>query len=120
MTYKILICDHMNSYRMMAREALKNSEYCVIAETDNGKEAIELYAEHHPDLILLSITMPKMDGITILKKILEIDKEAIVVMHAALGQQAQADKCIKRGAKGVVFKPYPSKRLLEALKNALS
>ena len=105
MTYKILICDHMNSYRMMAREALKNSEYCVIAETDNGKEAI---------------TMPKMDGITILKKILEIDKEAIVVMHAALGQQAQADKCIKRGAKGVVFKPYPSKRLLEALKNALS
>lgn len=44
MTYKILICDHMNSYRMMAREALKNSEYCVIAETDNGKEAIELYA----------------------------------------------------------------------------
>lgn len=61
-----------------------------------------------------------MDGITILKKILEIDKEAIVVMHAALGQQAQADKCIKRGAKGVVFKPYPSKRLLEALKNALS
>ena len=44
MTYKILICDHMKSYRMMAREALKNSEYCVIAETDNGKEAIELYA----------------------------------------------------------------------------
>ena len=120
MAYKILVCDSMAYYRMIACDALKDSEYCVIGEANNGREAVEFYAKNRPDLVLLGITMPEMDGITALKKILEIDKTAVVVMHAALGQQAQADKCIKLAAKSAVFKPYFPKRLLETLKKALS
>ena len=52
----------------MARAALENSEFCVVAETDSGEEAVEFYAKHHPDLVLLGITMPEMDGVTTLKR----------------------------------------------------
>lgn len=64
--------------------------------------------------------MPEMDGITTLKKILEIDRTAVVVMCAALGQQAQVNECIELGAKDAVFKPCISKRLLETLKKVLT
>lgn len=119
MAYKILICDGLAYYRAIACDALQNSEYCVVAEANNGKEAVEFYVKHHPDLVLLAITMPEMDGITTLKKILEIDKAAVVVMYAALGQQAQVNECIELGAKNAVFKPCFPKRLLETLKKTL-
>ena len=120
MAKNILICDDAAFMRMMIKDILTKNGYNVAGEAENGQKAVEKYAELKPDLVLMDITMPEMDGITALKKILEIDKTAVVVMHAALGQQAQADKCIKLGAKSAVFKPYFPKRLLETLKKALS
>ena len=56
----------MTYHRAMARAALENGEFWVVAETDSGEEAVEFYAKHHPDLVLLWITMP--DGLTALKR----------------------------------------------------
>ena len=64
--------------------------------------------------------MPEMDGIATLQKLLEIDKTAVVVMYAAMGQQAQTNECLELGAKGAVVKPCTPKRLIETLKAVLA
>ena len=120
MAYNILVCDDAASQRRTACDILGKNGYLVAAEAKNGEEAVELYTKERPDLVLLDITMPLMDGIAALKKILEADKTAVVVMLAAMGQNPQADECLALGAKGFVFKPLQQRDLLDALKKALA
>ena len=62
--------------------------------------------EFKPDLVFMDITMPEMDGIEALKKIIAHDKNAAVIMCAAIGQSPLAVETMKNGAKDVIFKPY--------------
>jgi two-component system chemotaxis response regulator CheY len=83
---KILICDDAAFMRMMIKDILTKSGYEIAGEAENGKVAVEKYQETKPDLVLMDITMPEMDGIQALKKIKEIDPGATVVMCSAMGQ----------------------------------
>ena len=82
-------------------------------------KAVEKYNETKPDLVLMDITMPEMDGIQALKKIKEMDPAAKVVMCSAMGQQAMVIEAIQSGAKDFIVKPFQAERVLEAVKKVV-
>ncbi|MBQ1843930.1 MAG: response regulator, partial [Lachnospiraceae bacterium] len=84
----ILICDDAAFMRMMIKDILTKNGYNVVGEAENGVKAIEMYKETKPDLVLMDITMPEMDGIGALKGIRSEDPNANVIMCSAMGQQA--------------------------------
>lgn len=113
MDKKILICDDAAFMRMMLKDIMKRIGYGEVYEAENGKKAIEKYIEFKPDLVFMDITMPEMDGIEALKRIIAHDKNATVIMCAAIGQSPLAVETMKNGAKDVIFKPYNIERVKE-------
>ena len=115
----ILIVDDAAFMRMMIRDILKKEGYEVVGEAKDGKEAVELYRELSPALVLMDITMPVMDGIEALKKIKEFNPSAVVIMCSALGQSSMVIEAIGAGAKDYIIKPFQTDRVLEAVKKVL-
>ena len=116
---KILIVDDAAFMRMMIKDILTKNGYEVVAEAENGLKAVEKYAEVRPDLVLMDITMPEMDGIQSLKKIKELDPVANVIMCSAMGQQAMVIEAIQSGAKDFIVKPFQAERVIEAVKKVV-
>jgi two-component system chemotaxis response regulator CheY len=119
MAKTVLLVDDAAFMRMMLKKMLVKEGFEVIGEAENGKEAIEAYKELTPDLVILDITMPIMDGIEALKGIKIENPKANVVMCSAMGQQAMVMEAIKNGAKDFIVKPFKSDRVIESLNKAL-
>lgn len=115
MAKNILICDDAAFMRMMIKDILTKNGYTVAGEAENGVVAIEKYTELKPDLVLMDITMPEMDGIQALKKIREADAKASVIMCSAMGQQSMVIEAIQSGAKDFIVKPFQPERVIEAV-----
>lgn len=116
---KILIVDDAAFMRMMVKDNLKKSGYSEFLEAGNGEEAVKLYNENRPDLVLLDITMPIMDGIEALASIKQADPNAKVVMCSAMGQEAMVVEAIKLGALDFIVKPFKPDRLIQTVKSVL-
>ena len=80
---------------------------------------MEKYYETKPDLVLMDITMPEMDGIQALKQIKAADPSACIIMCSAMGQQAMVIEAIQSGAKDFIVKPFQAERVLEAVKKVV-
>ena len=119
MAKNILICDDAAFMRMMIKDILTKNGYNVAGEAENGAKAVEKYAELKPDLVLMDITMPEMDGIQALKKIKEADANACVIMCSAMGQQAMVIESIQSGAKDFIVKPFQADRVIEAVQKVV-
>lgn len=115
----ILVCDDAAFMRMMIKDILGKNGYTVAGEAENGQKAVEKYTELKPDLVLMDITMPEMDGIQALKEIRKIDGGAKVIMCSAMGQQAMVIESIQAGAKDFIVKPFQPERVLEAVKKVV-
>lgn len=111
---KILITDDAAFMRTILGGILKKAGYDVV-EASSGVDAIEKYKVEKPDAVTMDITMPEMDGITALKQIMAIDKDAKVLMCSAMGQQAMVVEAIKVGAKDFIVKPFDANRVVDAL-----
>ena len=119
MAKNILIVDDAAFMRMMIKDILTKNGYNVVAEAENGLKAIDKYNETKPDLVLMDITMPEMDGLQALKKIKGADANAKIIMCSAMGQQAMVIDSIQSGAKDFIVKPFQAERVLEAVKKAI-
>jgi two-component system chemotaxis response regulator CheY len=115
----ILIVDDAAFMRMMIKDVLTKNGFEVIGEAENGKIAIERYKELNPDLVIMDITMPEMNGIDSLKGIKAINAAAKVVMCSAMGQQAMVIEAIQSGAKDFIVKPFQADRVCEAVRKVL-
>lgn len=111
---KVLIADDAAFMRMKSANLVKELGHDVVEAAD-GAEAVAMYKQHHPDAVLLDITMPVMDGLEALKEILASDPAAKVAMVTALGQQQVIMEAIKSGAKDFVVKPFDAERIQAAL-----
>ena len=120
MAKNILICDDAAFMRMMIKDILSKNGYNVVGEAENGAKAVEKYAELKPDLVLMDITMPEMDGIAALKSIKSSDPGATVIMCSAMGQEAMVIEAIKSGAKDFIVKPFKPDRILATAEKILS
>lgn len=119
MAKNILICDDAAFMRMMIKDILTKNGYNVAGEAENGLKAVEKYNGIKPDLVLMDITMPEMDGIQALKKIKAGDPGAMVIMCSAMGQQAMVIESIQAGAKDFIVKPFQAERVLEAVQKVV-
>ena len=119
MAKNVLIVDDAAFMRMMIKDILTKNGYNIAGEAENGAKAVEKYAELKPDLVLMDITMPEMDGIEALKKIKASDANASVIMCSAMGQQAMVIESIQSGAKDFIVKPFQADRVIEAVQKVV-
>ncbi|RCK72361.1 MAG: Chemotaxis regulator - transmits chemoreceptor signals to flagelllar motor components CheY [Anaerolineae bacterium] len=111
---KILVVDDAEFLRVRISKML-SSEGHEIIEAENGLKAVETYKSARPDLVLMDITMPEMDGLAALREIRSYDSSAKVVMLTALGQESVVLEAIKAGARDFVVKPFEKERVLSAV-----
>ena len=115
MSKRILIADDTLFMRVKMKSLLEKLGYQVVGEGSNGREAVDKYKELRPDIVLMDITMPEMDGIAALKEIKAFDAKAIVVMVSALGQESIVMDAIRSGARNYVVKPFQDNKIQELL-----
>lgn len=120
--YKVMIVDDSMFVKKQLIQIFQSEQYEVLDTAADGEEAVEKYKEHHPniDLVTMDITMPKMDGITALEKIIEFDKNARIIMISALGKQELVKKSLLLGAKNYIVKPLDRRKVLERCISVLS
>ena len=120
MSGKILIVDDAAFMRMMLKDIINKNGFEVIGEAENGAVAVQKYNELNPDLVIMDITMPEMDGIQAVREIRKTNPQARIIMCSAMGQQAMVIDAIQSGAKDFVVKPFQADRVIEAITKALS
>ena len=114
---RLLIVDDALIMRMKIREIATKAGWTVVAEAKNGAEAVQLFNEHHPDMVTLDMVMPEMDGLSALKAIRASCPEANVVMVSAVNQKDKLRECIAEGAMDFVVKPFDPDHLLSFFEN---
>ena len=119
MEKKVLVVDDAAFMRMMIRDILSKNGYEIVGEAENGARAVEKYKELIPDLVIMDITMPEVDGIQAVKEIRKINLESKIIMCSAMGQQAMVIESIQAGAKDFIVKPFQAERVVEAVKKVL-
>lgn len=116
---KVLVVDDAAFMRVRAVKVLQEAGHDV-AEAENGRDAVTQYAAWRPDVVLMDITMPEMDGLSALKEIKQLDPSAKVSMVTAMGQQAIVMEALRAGARDFVLKPFQPDRVLASLRKLLA
>jgi two-component system chemotaxis response regulator CheY len=114
---KVLIVDDSMVMRSMIVNILKEDDFEIAGEAVNGKEAFERYKELKPHLVTLDIVMPDEQGLEALKKIVEYDPYAKVIIVSGLHQKNLIMQAMDYGAKGFVIKPFSKEDLLNAVRS---
>ena len=117
---RVLIVDDSRMSRQMLRNILEKDGYRVVMEASNGLEGLQAYMKCKPDLVTLDITMPEMDGLEALEKILSYDPKANAIMITAAGQQEKLMRALKAGAKYFISKPFNDEEILANIKKVLA
>lgn len=115
----IMIADDAMFMRKVVKRALTEGGYDRFLEAGSGEEAVEFFRQHHPDLVILDITMPGMSGLEVLDAILNADKGAKVIMCSAIGQEHIIAQAIRRGASDFLIKPFRNRELLKIVEASL-
>ena len=119
MSARVLVIDDLPFMRSLLRDLLSEAGFSVVGEAPDGRRGVIAYLRHDPDVVLLDITMPVMDGITALRKIMELDPKARVVMCSSLGEQEMILRAVRLGARDFVVKPFRPERVISAVQKAL-
>jgi len=120
-SYRVLVVDDSMFVTKQIGQILTSEGFEVVATAGDGEQGLEKYKELFPniDLVTMDITMPKMDGVTALEKIMEFDKNARVVMISALGKQDLVKQSLLLGAKNYIVKPLDRTKVLERVISSL-
>ncbi len=118
--YKILLADDHEMIREGIKMILKrNKDYEIVGEAVNGKEAIDQYKSLRPDLLIMDISMPVLNGMEASKEIIRTDSEAKIIILSMYDDEDYISQCIEYGIKGYVVKNESSKELDNAMKLVL-
>ena len=117
---KVLLVDDAAFVRMSLKKILDDMAWGFeYIEAGDGEDAIEKYKIYSPDLVIMDITMPKMDGITAVGRIKEIDDNAKIIMCSSMGYQEKVLDAITAGAKDFIIKPYEAAKVAKSIKAVL-
>ncbi|MDR2793736.1 MAG: response regulator [Treponema sp.] len=119
--YRVLIVDDSMFIAKQLGQIFTSEGFEVAGTAADGAQGVERYKEMYPhiDLVTMDITMPVMDGVSALEKILEFDKNAVVIMVSALGKEDVVKKSLLMGAKSYIVKPLDRKKVLERVVSIL-
>jgi two-component system chemotaxis response regulator CheY len=113
---RILAVDDSLVTLKILKKTLKETEFEIVGEVTSGKDALSKFDELRPDLVLLDIIMPEMDGIETLEQIISKNHQAKVIMVSSMGAKEKVMESLEKGAKNFVMKPYEKDTLVEVLK----
>jgi len=119
MKTRILLVDDAKFMRMILRDILQNAGFEVVAEANNGEQAIKTYQEVKPDLVTMDIIMPGISGLEAAKAIIKSDPSAKILMVSAMSQQELVKESLDAGASEFVVKPFVTDEVLEKVKKVL-
>ncbi|MGG1464402.1 response regulator [Bacillus licheniformis] len=116
---RVLIVDDAKFMRDKIREILETEDLQVAGEAENGEEAVLLYQELQPDLVIMDITMPVKNGIEALKDMIQLNPKVKVIMCTAMRQKWIVVEVIEAGAKDFIVKPFEETKVVEAIRHVL-
>ena len=116
---KILIADDSEAIRLVLKDILLIGEHEIVAEANDGAEAVVLYQQHNPQILLLDLAMPKKDGLTVVKEIMNYDPNAKIILITASDDQKIISECLKHGAKSHISKPFDFNSVLKSITELL-
>jgi two-component system, chemotaxis family, chemotaxis protein CheY len=112
---RLLIVDDSNIMRRRIERSQHFDELEVVGSASNGVEALELFRRTDPDLVTMDITMPQMDGIQCIQRLVELKPEVRILVISALADKATAVDAMEKGANGFLNKPFTDRQLNEAI-----
>jgi two-component system chemotaxis response regulator CheY len=113
----VLVVDDQNSIRELLKLILTSMGAVILGEADNGLDAVEKYKQLSPDMVLMDINMPKMDGVQALKNIIAHDPKALVIMVTTQNTLATVKECLTLGARNYILKDCSQTEIIQNLKN---
>lgn len=116
---KLLIIDDSNIVRGKIARALGSQGLDVVGLARNGREALELFTRTRPDVVTVDLSLPEMDGVACVRRLLDINPDARVLVVSALADKAAALEAVKAGAQGFLCKPFSEDELAEAVDELL-
>jgi len=119
MAIRVLIVDDAIFMRDMIKDIFAGPGFEVVGEASNGVEAVEKYKQLKPDLTTMDIVMPFKSGIDATREIIQQDRNAVIVMCSALGQEALVMEAIEAGASDFIVKPFRAEDVLGVVKKVL-
>ena len=114
----VLIADDSEFMRNLLREILEE-DHDIVGEVENGVEAVEVYKEERPDLVMMDIVMPIRDGIEATSEIKSSNPDANVIMCTSVGQEEKMKEAVKAGADGYITKPFQKPSVMEAIQDVV-
>jgi two-component system chemotaxis response regulator CheY len=103
---KVMIADDSDAIRLVLRDILGIGGHEIVAEAENGAEAIEKFSQSNPDVLLLDLAMPKKDGLSVVKEVIEKHPDAKIILITASDNQNIINECLQHGAKSFISKPF--------------
>ena len=118
MSTGVLIVDDSHFMRNLLTQILEG-EFDIVGEASNGAEAVKMYKEHEPDIVMMDVVMPKCNGIKATAAIKKLDPNARVIMCTSVGQREKMKLAVKAGADGYVTKPFEEESVMKALQDVV-
>lgn len=112
---KLLIVDDSNVIRRRIERCQQIESLQVVGVAANGVEALEVFRRTDPDVVTMDITMPQMDGIECVERLVAIKPGVLILIVSALADKATAVEAMEKGANGFLAKPFSDRQLNEAL-----
>jgi two-component system chemotaxis response regulator CheY len=115
---EVLIADDSEFMRNLLREILED-DHTIVGEVENGVEAVEVYNDQTPDLVMMDIVMPIRDGIEATDEIKSSNPEANVIICTSVGQEEKMKEAVRAGADGYITKPFQKPSVMEAIEDVV-
>ena len=112
---KILIADDSDAIRLVLKDILSIGDHDIVAEASDGAEAVDLYKEHKPEILLLDLAMPKKDGLVVVTEVMSFDPNAKIILITASDDQKVIQQCLDGGASSYISKPFDFNGVLKAI-----
>jgi two-component system, chemotaxis family, chemotaxis protein CheY len=117
---KLMIVDDSNIIRRRIERSQQIARLEVVGAASNGREAVDLFRRTQPDVVTMDLTMPEMDGVECVQKLVAINSNVLILVVSALADKATAVDAIEKGANGFLCKPFTDRQLNDALEELLS
>jgi two-component system chemotaxis response regulator CheY len=116
----VMIVDDELFFRGLLRDILTKDGLQVVAEAANGVEAVALYKEHSPAIVLMDIYMPEKNGIDTTREIMALDPQARILICSGVGYDQDLEAALQQGARGVIYKPFFDEEVLDIIRKTLA
>jgi two-component system chemotaxis response regulator CheY len=116
----ILVVNYIEYTRNLISKTLKQAGFRVVGAAGRGREALQLFKDTNPDVVIMDLTLPEIDGFTLIKNIMKANPVANIIICSDLNQKLLIQKTRELGVKDYIVQPFKPQRLIAAVKKVLN